>query len=468
MSWRLAATAAAAAMLAACVSPPAYHPPAVEVPAHWKTAPGWQPARPDDAVVRGAWWRIIGDAQLDALETQALAESPPLAAASARLAQARAAVAVQAAGLFPQVSAGLRGARQEISANRPLTNYSSPNLSTVQNDFGSTLSVSYEADLWARVRSAVAAARASAEQSGADFQNTRLLLTSDVATAYFNLRGLDIELDVLDQSIALQRRARDLAQARHQLGATSGLDVAQQQALLDNTLTQREVLLRQRSQFETALAALTGRPAPSFALPRQVLERAAPAVPVAFPAEVLQRRPDFASAERAVAAANAQIGVARAAYFPTIALSANGGLDSRLLSTVFDAPSLVWSLGGAVTQPLFDAGRTDANVAIAQAGYQLAVANYRRTVLTAMQEVQDGLNGTVVLDRALAQARQAEQSAQRVLQLANDRYEGGAASFLEVITALQTLLTAQRQVAQLLGQRMLVTVFLVKAVGGEL
>ena len=273
---------------------------------------------------------------------------------------------------------------------------------------------------------------------------------------------------MLDQSIALQRRALDLAQARHQLGATSGLDVAQQQALLDNTLTQREVLLRQRSQFETALAALTGRPAPSFALPRQVLERVAPAVPVAIPAEVLQRRPDVASAERAVAAANAQIGVARAAYFPTIALSANGGLDSRLLSTVFDAPSLLWSLGVAVTQPLFDAGRTDANVAIAQAGYQLAVANYRRTVLTAMQEVQDGLNGTVVLDRALAQARQAEQSAQRVLQLANDRYEGGAASYLEVITAQQTLLTAQRQVAQLLGQRMLVTVFLVKAVGGEL
>ena len=468
MKPRLLATAAAAALLSACMSPPAYHPPAVEVPAHWKTEPGWQPARPDDGAVRGAWWRIFGDPQLDALEDQALAGSPTLAAAGARLAQARAAVDVQTASLFPQLSAGVRGFRQQISANRPLTNYNSPNFQTVQNEFAGTLNVSYEADLWARVRSAVEAARASAEQSGADFQSTRLLLTSDVATAYFNLREADIELDVVDQSIALQRRALELAQARHQLGATSGLDVAQQQALLDNTLTQRELLLRQRGQFETALAALTGHPAPSFTLAPEVRERGAPAVPVAIPAEVLQRRPDVASAERAMAAANAQIGVARAAYFPTVALTSIGGVDSRLLSTVFDAPSVLWSLGVAVTQPLFDAGRTDANVAIAKAGYELAVANYRRTVLTAMQEVQDGLNGTVALDRAVAQARQAEQSALRALQLATDRYEGGATGYLDVITAQQALLNGQRQVAQLLGQRMLVTVFLVKAVGGEL
>jgi outer membrane protein, multidrug efflux system len=198
-----------------------------------------------------------------------------------------------------------------------------------------------------------------------------------------------------------------------------------------------------------------------------VRPRTAPAVPVGIPSEVLQRRPDVASAERAMAAANAQIGVARAAYYPSLTLSTAGGVDSRLLSTVFDAPSLLWSLGLAVTAPLYDAGRTDANVAIAQAGYQLAVANYRRTVLTALQEVQDGLNGSVALDRAVAQARLAERSAERVLQLANDRYEGGAASYLEVITAQQALLNGQRQVAQLLGQRMLVTVFLVKAVGGE-
>jgi NodT family efflux transporter outer membrane factor (OMF) lipoprotein len=365
------------------------------------------------------------------------------------------------------VGLGARAYRQQISADRPLTNYAVPNLSTVQNEFALNLSVSYEADLFARIRSSVESAKAGAEQSAADFQNARLVLASDVATAYFNLRELDIEMHVVDQSIALQRKALELAQARHQLGATSGLDVAQQQALLDNTLTQQEVLRRQRSQFETALAALVGKPAPDFSLPPEVQERTAPPVPVAIPSVVLQRRPDVASAERAMAAANAQIGVARAAYYPTFLLGTSGGVDSRLLSTLFDAPSMLWSLGLSVTQTVFDAGRTDASVKIAQAGYQLAAANYRRTVLAAMQEVQDGINGTVALDRALAQARQAEQSAERVLQLANDRYEGGATSYLDVITAQQSLLNAQRQVSQLLGQRMLVSVFLVKAVGGE-
>ncbi|MDB5953418.1 efflux transporter outer membrane subunit [Ramlibacter sp.] len=458
---------AAVAALAGCSVTPPYRPPQLEVPASWKTEPGWQLAKPDDAAVRGAWWHSFGDAQLDALEAQALAANPNLDAAAARLAQARSQVDVQASGLFPQLSTSMRAARQEISANRPLTNYNAPNFQTVQNDFGLSFSVAYEADLWGRVHSTVDAARALAEQTAADFQNVRLVLTTDLAANYFNLRELDIELDVLAQSIALQRRALDLATARHQLGATSGLDVAQQQALLDQTLTQVDVLRRQRSQFETAIAALIGRPAPLFAVPAEITPRSAPAVPVAVPSEVLQRRPDVASAERAMAAANAQIGIARAAYYPSVFLNPTLGVDSRNLGMLFDVPSLLWSFGVSVTQPLIDAGRTDANVAIAQAGYQLAVANYRRTVLTAMQEVQDGINGSVALDRGLAQANLAEQSAQRVLDLANDRYEGGAASYLEVITAQQSLLTAQRQVAQLLGQRLLVSVLLVKAVGGE-
>jgi NodT family efflux transporter outer membrane factor (OMF) lipoprotein len=464
---RVLALAAVAALVAGCASAPAYNPPAVEVPVAWKVEPGWRQARPDDAAVRGKWWQLFGDTQLDALQEQALTASPTLAAAAARLAQARAAVDVQSAGLLPQLSASGRASRLDISANRPLTNYATNNFSTIQNDFALSLSVAYEADLWGRVRSAVEAARATAEQSNADFQNARLVLSTDLASAYFNLRELDIELEVLAQSIALQRRALELATARHDLGATSGLDVAQQQALLDNTLTQVDVLRRQRSQFENAIAALTGRAAPAFALAAEVGPRSTPAVPVGIPSEVLQRRPDVASAERAMAAANAQIGVARAAYYPSITLNPTVGVDSRNLSSLFDASSLLWSLGVSIAQPLIDAGRTDANVAIAQAGYQLAVANYRRVVLTAMQEVQDGINGSAALDRALAQARLAEQSAQRVLQLATDRYEGGAAGYLEVITAQQSLLNAQRQVAQLLGQRLLVSVFLVKALGGE-
>jgi NodT family efflux transporter outer membrane factor (OMF) lipoprotein len=464
---RALCTAALAACVSACSVAPPYRPPAVEVPTAWKLEAPWREAKPGDATALGPWWRSFGDAQLDALQEQALVASPTLAAAAARLAQARAQVDVASAGLLPQVSLGARAARQQISANRPLTNYNSNNFQTVQNDFALNLTVAYEADLWGRVRSGVDAARASAQQSEADFQNARLVLTADLASAYFNLRELDIEIEVLQQSIGLQRRALELATARHQLGATSGLDVAQQLALLDTTLTQVDVLRRQRSQFENAVAALAGRPAPLFTLPAEVRPRTPPAVPVGLPSDLLQRRPDIAAAERAMAGANAQIGVARAAYYPSFTLNPGVGVDSRMLSPLFVAPRLLWSVGVSALQPVFDAGRTDAQVAIANAQYQLAVANYRRAVLTAFQEVQDGINGSAALDRALAQARLAEQSAQKVLQLATDRYEGGAASYLEVITAQQALLNTQRQAAQLLGQRLLVSVFLVKALGGS-
>jgi outer membrane protein, multidrug efflux system len=204
-----------------------------------------------------------------------------------------------------------------------------------------------------------------------------------------------------------------------------------------------------------------------FALAAEARARLAPAVPVGVPSDILERRPDVASAERAMAAANAQIGIARAAYYPSVNLAPALGADSRVLAGLFDAPSLLWSLGVSVAQPLFDAGRTAANVASARAGYEAAAANYRRVVLTAMQEVQDGISGSAALDRALDQARLAVASAERVLQLANDRYEGGAAAYLDVITAQQSLLTTQRQQAQLLGQRLLVAVFLVKALGGD-
>jgi NodT family efflux transporter outer membrane factor (OMF) lipoprotein len=455
-------------VLAGCATSPAYRRPAVDLPSAWKVEAPWRESAPNDAAARGPWWQRFGDAQLDALEERALAASPTLAVAAARLAQARATVDAASAGLFPQASLSTRATRAKISANRPLTNYSSPNFSTVQNDFGLSFTVSYEADLWGRIRGSVESAQASAQQSAADFENVRLVLTSDLAANYFNLRELDIELDVLSRSIALQRKALELATARHDLGATSGLDVAQQQALLDTTLTQVDVLQRQRDQFEHAIATLVGVPAPSFSLAPANGLRTPPAVPLGVPSDVLERRPDVASAERAVAAANAQIGVARAAYYPSITLAPTAaGFDSRVISTLFDAPSLLWSLGVSLAQPLFDAGRTDANVQFARSGYDAAVANYRRVVLTAMQEVEDGITGSAALDRAVTQAQQATVSSERVLQLANDRYEGGATGYLDVITAQQSLLASQRQAAQLLGQRLLVSVFLVKALGGD-
>jgi len=464
---RLAVAAAAAVLLSACVAGPDYRTPAVEVPVSWTVEEPWRQSTPSDADDKGPWWLRFGDAQLDALQQKALANSPNLTLASARLAQARAALAGSESARYPQLGLGTRASRLRISANRPLTNYATSNFSTVQNDFALSLTASYEFDLAGRVQRSVEGATASTEQSAADLENTRLLLTTDLASNYFNLRSTDTELDVLSRSIALQRRALELVTARHELGAVSGLDVAQQQALLDSTLAQVDVLRKQRSQYEHAIATLTGTPAPSFALAVDPRPIAPPAIPIGVPSDALERRPDVASAERAMAAANAQIGVATAAFYPSVVLSPTVGVDSRMIETLFDAPSLLWSVGVSATQMLFDGGRVRANVDFTRAGYDATVANYRRVVLTAMQEAEDGITGLAALDRATTQALTAVASARRVLDMATSRYEGGASTYLDVITAQQSLLIAERQAAQLLGQRLLTTVFLVKALGGD-
>ncbi|HTP73010.1 MAG TPA: efflux transporter outer membrane subunit, partial [Burkholderiaceae bacterium] len=302
----------------------------------------------------------------------------------------------------------------------------------------------------------------------ADYENTRLLLITDLATSYFNLRALDIERDVVDRAIALQRRALELVSARHELGAATGLDVAQQQALLDTTLVQVDVLKRQRDLYEHAIATLVGAPAPSFALAPDIRELVPPAVPLGVPSDVLERRPDIAAAERAMAAANAQIGVATAAFYPSVTLGpALYGVESRSLSTLFDAPSVLWSIGVTASQVLFDNGRITAGVEFARAGHAATIANYRRVVLVAMQEAEDGITGLAALERAAAQARAAVATARRVLEMSAARYEGGASGYLDVITAQQALLNSARQVAQLDGQRLLTTVFLIKALGGD-
>jgi NodT family efflux transporter outer membrane factor (OMF) lipoprotein len=369
--------------------------------------------------------------------------------------------------LFPQLALAARAARVEISPNRPLTNYGSPNFSTVQNDFLPALTASYEVDLAGRVRRTVEGARASVEQSAADLENVRLLLTAELATDYFSLRELDIELNVVLRSIEFQRRALELATARHDLGAASGLDVSQQQALLDTTLTQVDVLRRLRAQFEHAIATLIGAPAPTFALAEETRPLVPPQVPIGVPSDVLERRPDVASAERAMAVANAQVGVANAAFYPSIILSAAYGFESTALSSLFNLPSVLWSVGASVAQPIFDAGRIRANVDFARAGYDVTVANYRRVVLTAMQEAEDGITGMAALERATAQAEVAIASTRQVLDIATSRYEGGVATYLEVITAQQALLNNERLAAQLQGQWLVTSVFLVKALGGD-
>lgn len=462
-----AAAAVFLALVAGCAVGPDYKTPDTPLPVSWKLEEPWRVSSPSDSADKGPWWKRFDDATLDTLQAQALAGSPTLAIANARLAQARATLAGTSASQYPQLGLGTRASRLKISANRPLTNYATANASTVQNDFAVSLNASYELDLAGRVQRSVEGAAASAEQSAADLANTRLLLSADVASNYFNLRSTDIELDVLSRSIGLQRRALELVTARHDLGAVSGLDVAQQQALLETTLTQVDVLKKQRAQYEHALATLTGTPAPNFALPVDLREIRPPAVPLGVPSEILQRRPDVASAERAMAAANAQIGVATAAFYPSFVISPTVGVDSRMIETLFNGPSLLWSVGVSATQVLFDGGRVRANVDFAKAGYDATVGNYRRTVLTAMQEVEDGITGLSALDSANTQAQSAATAARRVLDMATSRYEGGASTYLDVITAQQSLLTVERQAAQLQGQRLLTTVFLVKALGGD-
>ncbi|HEY9027211.1 MAG TPA: efflux transporter outer membrane subunit [Burkholderiaceae bacterium] len=462
----LAAALAGLAQLTGCAAGPDYQRPAADLPVAWTPEAPWRTGAPADGADKGDWWRAFGDPQLDALEARAMADSPTLAIAAARLAQARATVTATSAGLFPSLSLGSRDQRLRISANRPLANYSSPNFSTVQNDFTLNASASYEVDLAGRVRRSVEGAKASAAQSAADLANTRLVVGAELASDWFSLVTLDASLDVLARSIALQRKALDFVSNRHELGAGTGLEVAQQQALLDNTLTQVDVLGRQRAQFEHAIATLVGAPAPSFSIAPVTRSLQPPAIALGVPSDLLQRRPDVAAAERAMAAANAQIGVASAAFYPSVTLAPGIGEESRILGALFDAPSLVWSIGVSATQTLFDAGRTRANVDFARAGYDASVASYRRTVLVAMQEVEDGITGVAALDRAVTQAQRAADSSQRVLDMAQARYEGGVSTYLDVITAQQTLLSAQLQAAQLAGQRQLAATALVKALGG--
>ncbi|MGO4328598.1 efflux transporter outer membrane subunit [Cupriavidus sp. 2TAF22] len=463
----IAPAVALAALLGGCAAGPDYRKPEADMPAAWKLEPPWRESTPGDSVAKGNWWERFGDPRLDALERQALAASPTLAAANARLLQARAQANAANAGLFPQIGINAREQRARISANRPLTNYAAPNYSTVQNDFTASFTVGYELDLAGRVRRTIESAQASAQQSLADFENVRLLLTTDLAANYYNLRALDVEVDVLRRSIALQRRALDLVNARHDLGAASGLDLAQQQALLDATLTQVDVLARQRGQFEHAIATLTGTPAPLFTLAPEGAELVPPAVPLGVPSDVLERRPDVASAERAMAAANAQIGVAKSAFYPSVILGSAIGTETRSFGSLFDLPSLVWSLGASAAVTLFDGGKLRSNLDFARAGYDGTVANYRRVVLTAMQEVEDGITGLAALSRANDQQQRAVGSASKVLDMATARYDGGATGYLDVITAQQGLLGAERTAVQLRGQQMLTAVFLVKALGGD-
>lgn len=445
---------------------PKYQKPEVTTAQTWQTPAPWKQAVPLDSLPKGAWWEFFGDAELNGYEQRAIANNQTLQAAIARLSEARASARVTAAGLYPELDAGARAMRERLSGNRPVNGAVIVPAPVTQNEFSLPFTLNYEVDLFGRVRHNVEAANADLQASAADLENVRLLVSSELAADYFQLRELDSEIAVVQKAILYQQQALTLVQNQHTGGAVSGLDVAQQQVVLNTSMTQLALLQQQRAQYQHALAMLQGLPAEQFIAPVRGLQTEPPALPLMVPSELLQRRPDIATAERETAAANARIGVARAALYPNISLGGSGGLDSQAISHLLNAPSFFWSLGLSAVEPVIAGGRNRAQLEYAHSVYQETVANYRETALTAFQQVEDALSGLTTLAAAYESQQRAVVASERSLQLANARYTGGLVTYLDVITAQEQTLTNERQEVQLLGQRMTTSVLLVKALGG--
>jgi len=463
---RAGAAVLLAVFLTACTVGPKYQRPSAPTAPSWTTTGPWQAAAPRDSIPRGAWWEIFEDAELNRYEQQLLQQNQTLAASQARLEQARALARVATSLYFPQAATDPNVQRQRLSANRPVSGTTAPTSAVSQGVFSIPFAVSYEADVFGRVRRNLEAANASLQSSAADAQNVQLVLTAEMAGDYFSLREVDAEIAVVQQSVGYQQRGLELVENRHRGGVTSGLEVAQQAALLDSTKAQIALLQRQRSQFEHAIAVLTGVPPETFTLSTGTFNTALPPIPPGVPSDVLERRPDIASAERVMALTNAQVGLARAAFFPRFTISGAAGLQSRDITSLFSVPSLVWAIGTDALQPVLTGGRNSANLAAARAGYDQSVANYRQTVLNAFQQVEDGLSSLNALSQASATQQAAVEDSRRALQIANNRYVGGLTTYLDVITAQATLLNNERLATQLLGQQLVTEVFLVKALGG--
>ena len=464
MKWLVAAAIGASMWLAGCAVGPKYQRPPIQSPPAWKTEGPWREAAPKDAIPKGAWWKVFHDEELNGYEQQLLAANQSLAAARNRLDQARSLARVASAGLFPTLSADPNASRIRYSANRPEN--AAPGTALTQGLYEIPFALNYEVDLFGRARKTLQAANANLQGTAADLQNVQLVLTAELAADYFSLRELDAETDVVQESVKIQQQGMVLVNHRHEGGVASGLDVAQQQTLLDSTVTQLYLLQQQRAQFEHAIAALTGTPASTFNVAVAPLRAVPPPVPLGMPSNLLERRPDIATAERAMANENALVGVARTAFYPQFTISGTGGFQSISLGSLISAPSTFWSLGGDLLQPIFNGGRNRANLAAAQAAYEESVANYRESALTAFQQVEDSLSGLDSLSRAAETQNAAVADAHRALDIANDRYVGGLTTFLDVITAQSVLLTNERLSTQLLGQQMVTSVLLVKALGG--
>lgn len=464
MKWSAAAALSAVVWLSGCSVGPKYQRPPMPSPPAWKTEAPWREAAPKDAIPKGTWWEVFHDDELNGYEQQLLAANQSLAAARDRLDEARSLARVASAGLFPIATVDPGASRNRYSGNRPLT--LTPGSALSQSAYQIPFAVNYEVDLFGRARKNLQAANASLQGTAADLQNVQLVLTAELAADYFNLGELDSETRVVQESVKIQQEGLVLVNHRHEGGVASGLDLAQQQTLLDSTQTQLYLLQQQRAQFEHAIAVLTGNAASTFSVPVAPLRATPPPVPLGMPSDLLERRPDVATAERAMAQENALVGVAKTSFYPQLTISGAGGFQSTSLGSLITTPSAFWSLGGDLLQPIFNGGRNRANLAATKSAYDEWVANYRESVLTAFQQVEDGLSSLNSLSQAAGSQTAAVTDARRALEIANNRYVGGLTTFLDVITAQSVLLTNERLSTQLLGQQMVASVYLVKALGG--
>jgi NodT family efflux transporter outer membrane factor (OMF) lipoprotein len=459
----LAMAVAVLASLGACTLAPVYQEPPLPLPTAFREAGDWVPAAPADDAPRGPWWTIFNDPVLDQLASAVQVSNQNVAAASAAYAQARALVAGQRASLFPVVSLD-GGADRSGSSSSNTSSLASG--ARVRNTYQASLGASWEPDLWGRLRGGVESATASAAASQADLASATLSAQGELVANYLNLRETDVQSELLQATIAGYQRVRQITQNRYDAGVIPKTDLLQAETQLASAQADQVGLQRQRAQLAHAIAVLIGKTPADFSLAPADWAPTVPEIPLILPATLLQRRPDIAGAERRVAAANAEIGIARAGYFPSIGLTASYGYGASRVGDLFNASAAAWSLGLSLAQRIFDAGAVNAQVAAARAVQERTAAQYRQTVLVAFQDVEDQLAATRVLALQLNYRRAASSAADQVEQQVLNRYRAGQVSYTEVVTAQATALQARRTLAQLQADRQVVAVALMQALGG--
>lgn len=460
-------------LLGGCMVGPKYVKPTVPMapgfkeppPESFKESDGWKPAQPGDQTLRGKWWEIFNDPHLNALEEELTVSNLNLKVAESRFRQARAIIQFNRSAEFPTISTSPSIVNKRESANQPYFPASQVNNGT--GAFTLPFDLSYEVDLWGRVRRTVSASREEAQASAADLQTANLSLHSELAVDYFELRSADAQKQLLDDTVKAYTYALQLTQNRFVGGAAPKSDVAQAQTQVDGARVQDTDVTVRRAQYEHAIATLIGKPPAEFSIPFAPQTPVQfPVIPVGLPASLLERRPDIAAGERRVAEANDQIGIARTAFYPSLILGASGGFTGTSIVNWFNWPSRMWAVGPQLSQTIFDAGRRRAVSESATANYDGTVASYRQTTLTAFQEVEDNLAALHILETEAQQQQESTVSASESLQLFTNRYEGGVDNYLQVITAQTVLLTNQRNDIDIMRRRIDASVLLVKAIGG--